>query len=108
MDAVSRSTEKVELFFLAENSVAEAVYYWGNSSNNNIFELMLLLVYLKSRGCFRLHIIWVDSTRQIASRINGFSKGCLTNGIYTSGSILDFVPLNKTAFDGSSTPLKFV
>ena len=31
--------------------------------------------------------------------IYGFSSGCLTDGISSSGSILDFVPLNKTAFE---------
>ena len=37
-------------FFLAENSVDESVYYWVNSSNKEIFELMLHLVYLDLRG----------------------------------------------------------
>ena len=36
--------EGVELFFLTNNSVAETVYYWGNYSNKEIFELMLRLV----------------------------------------------------------------
>ena len=49
--------EGVGIFFLTENSVAEAVYYWGKSSNKDIFELMLRLVYLELRGRFRLHII---------------------------------------------------
>ena len=38
--------EGVELFFLTDNSVTEAVYYWGNSSYKEIFELILRLVYL--------------------------------------------------------------
>ena len=42
----SGSMEEVELFFLTENSVVEAVYYWGKSSNKDIFELMLRLIYL--------------------------------------------------------------
>ena len=36
--------EGVELFFLTNNSMAETVYYWGNSSDKEIFELMLRLV----------------------------------------------------------------
>ena len=36
--------EGVELFFITNNSVAESVYYWGNSSGKDIFELMLQLV----------------------------------------------------------------
>ena len=36
--------EEVGLFFMTDNWVAEAVYYWGKSSNKDIFELMLRLV----------------------------------------------------------------
>ena len=46
--------EGVELFFLTDKSVAESVYYQGNSSYKGIFELMLRLVYLELRGCFIL------------------------------------------------------
>ena len=67
--------EGVELFFMTYNAVAEALYYQGKSSDKDIFELMLQLVYLDRRGCFRLHIIWVASIRQIASGIDGFSRG---------------------------------
>ena len=31
----------LELFFLTNNYVAEAVYYWGNSRKNDIFELII-------------------------------------------------------------------
>ena len=64
-DVESDRMEGVELFFMNENYMEEAVYYQGNSSNKEIFELMLRLVYLYMRGCFRLHIIWVAGTRQI-------------------------------------------
>ena len=60
---------------------------------------MLRLIYLELRVCFRLHIIWVTGTRQIASGIYGFSRGVWTDGIASSGSILDFVILNETAFE---------
>ena len=64
--------EGVEIFFLNDNSVVEAVYYWGNYSNKEIFELILWLVYLELRDCLRLHLIWVAGARQIASGIYGF------------------------------------
>ena len=60
--------EGVELFFLTDNYVAEDVYYRGNSSNKGIFELMLWLVYLDLRGCFRLQ----TGTRQIVVGIYDF------------------------------------
>ena len=72
-EEVDASTMKgVELLFLTENSVAEAVYYCGNSSDKEILELMLRLVYLDLRDCFRLHIIWLARVREIVSGIDGF------------------------------------
>ena len=62
----------MELFFLTEKSVADAVYYQGNSSDKDIFELIIWLVYLYLRVCFRLHIIWVTGKRQIVTGIDGF------------------------------------
>ena len=38
--------EGVELLFLTKKSVVEAVYYQGKSSNKDIFELILWLLYL--------------------------------------------------------------
>ena len=95
------SIEGVELLFLTNNSVEEALYYWVNSSDKGIFKLMLQLVYLDFRGCFRLYIILVARTRLIAPGIDGFYKGCLIDGIASSSSILEFVPLNGTAFERS-------
>ena len=102
------STEGVEIFFLTKNAVAEAVYYWENSSDKDIFELMLLLVYLELRGCFILQIIWVAGTRQIAAGIDDCLRGHLTDGIASSGSILDFVPLNEKVFQRLTTMLPWV
>ena len=67
-----RRIEGAELFFLTDNPVAEAVYYWGNSSGKDIFELILQLFYLELRGCFILHIIWVSENRQIAAETDVF------------------------------------
>ena len=80
--------EGVEILFLTNNSVVEAVYYRGNSSDKYIFELILQLVYLELTGCFSLHIIWVAGRRQIAAVIDGFSRDCLIDRIALSGSIL--------------------
>ena len=42
--------EGVELLFLTDNSVAEALYYRENSNDKDIFELMPLLLYLDLGG----------------------------------------------------------
>ena len=67
---------------------------------------MLRLVYLELRGCFRLQVIWVAGTRQIAAGIDGFSRGYLTDRIALSGSILYFMPLNETYFERSVSLLQ--
>ena len=90
--------EGVELFFMTYNAVAEALYYQGKSSDKDIFELMLQLVYLELMGFFRLHIIGVAGTRKIVAGIYDFSRICLTDRITSSGYILDFVPLNEIYF----------
>ena len=89
----------VELFFLTKRSIEKAMYYWGNFSDKEIFELMLQLVELELRGCFRLHIVWVVGRMQIAAGKDDFSRGCLTDGIALSGSILDLVTFKKTAYE---------
>ena len=67
-----------------------------------------MVFYLELRDCFRLRIIWVSGASQISSGIYGFSRVCLTDGMASSGSILDFVPLNETAFERSSLMLPWV
>ena len=90
--------EGVEIFFLTDKSVTEAVYYRGNSNDKDIFEFMIRLVYLELMGCFRLHTIWLAGRRQITAVIYGFSI-FFTDRISLSGSILDFLTLNETAFE---------
>ena len=100
--------EGVELFFITNNSVAEAVYYRVKSRDKDIFDLMLQLVYLYLSVYFRLHIIWVAGKRKIAAVIYGFSSDCLTDGTALPSSILDFMPLNSTAFERSVSILPWV
>ena len=100
--------EGVELFFLTGNSVAKAMYYWRKYRDKDIFELMLRLVYLDLRRCFRLRIIWVAGTIEIVEGADGFSRGWVIDKIDSYGSILDFVPLYETNFDCSASLLPWV
>ena len=52
--------------------------------------------------------IWVVRTMQISAGIDGFSRGFMTDGIASSGSILDFLLLNETALECSDTLLTWV
>ena len=58
---------------MTDNYVEEYMYYRGKSRDKEIFELVLQLVYLELRVCFRLYIIWVAGTRLILTVIYGFS-----------------------------------
>ena len=90
---------------MEDNSVTGSMYHWVNSSNNDIFELMLRIIYLDLRGCFRLHIIRVAVTVKIVAGIYGCSRGRLKYGVATSGLILYILPLNETEFEYSITLL---
>ena len=100
--------EGVELFFLTNNSMAEAVYYQGNYSDKDIFESMLRLVYLELMRLFKItHNLGSRDKANIGKNIC-FPRGCLTDGIDPPGFILDFGPLNETAFDISVSVLPWV
>ena len=85
---------------MTENGVYEAVYYQGNSINQEIFDLLLRLLYLDLRGCFKWHI-YVSGTRNIASGTDGFSRWYLIESISTTVPNLYFVQLNNTVFENS-------
>ena len=44
MEVEACRMEGMELFFLTDNSVAEAVYYWVNCSDKDVFDLIIWLV----------------------------------------------------------------
>ena len=60
------------------------------------------------RGCLRFQIIWVSGTRQIEAVIDGLPRSFLKDGIASSGSILEFVTFNETAFERSALLLSCV
>ena len=74
LEVEARRMEGLKLFFLTDNYMTYVVYYQVNASDKEIFELVMQLIYLYLRGCFRLHIMWVERTRQIATGIYGFSR----------------------------------
>ena len=102
------SMDGIELLSLTENSVEKAIYYRGNSCNKEIFEMVPRLIYFELRGCFRLHIIWVDGSRRIVAGIDGFYRGFMMDGIDSLGSVLEFVPLKKTTTENLTTMLQWV
>jgi hypothetical protein len=80
-----------ELFLFTDNTVAEAAYYWGTSSNPLLFELVLRLHKLEMQAEFRLHVLHVPGTR-----------------VMTGKDILWFVPLNYNALERAPNLLWWV
>ena len=54
--------EGVEIFIFADNSVAEAAFYKGNSSSRLLFDLVLRLTVLEFTQKMKIHLIHVAGT----------------------------------------------
>ena len=46
-----------------------------------------------------LHVIHIPGTRMIECGIDGLSRGLLNKGVMQGHSLLDFIPLGKTALE---------
>jgi len=76
-----------ELLLCTEKSTSECCYYTGTYSDLKIFALILRMLYSELRGFFKLHLIWVAGTRQIATGIDDFSRGDLTGQVMNGVSL---------------------
>jgi len=62
-------------------------------------EGILRLRQIEMTGLVRLHMVHVPGTRMITQGTDGLSRGDLTEGVMTGQSILEFIPLNKSALE---------
>lgn len=88
-----------EIFLFTDNSTAEAVYYKGNSTSKKLFALVLRLRRLEMVGELVLHVVHVAGTRMIEEGADGGSRGDLNQGVMAGHSVLEYVPLHKTALE---------
>jgi hypothetical protein len=86
-----------EVFLFTDNSTAESVFYKGNSSSEQLFELMLRLRELEMKGGLVLHMIHVAGTRMQEEGADGSSRGDNWTGVMRGKPILDYVPLHLSA-----------
>ena len=100
--------EDSELFLFTDNTVAEAAFYRGTSSNRKLFDLILRLRKLEMSAKFRLHVLHVPGTRMIAQGADGLSRGNLTEGVMTGKDIRWFVPLNRSAIARAPSLIRWV
>jgi hypothetical protein len=90
-----------EVFIFTDNTTAEAVFYKGNSTNRELFELMLRLRTIEMQGGLILHLLHVSGTRMIAEGADGASRGDLGMGAMVGGRVVDYVPLHLGCFERS-------
>jgi hypothetical protein len=91
--------EGSEIFLFTDNSTAESAMYKGTSSSKLLFDLVMRLRKLEMQGSIFLHIIWVAGKRMIAQGTDGLSRGDLGSGVMAGASMLDYVPINKSALE---------
>jgi len=86
-----------EVFVFTDNSVAEAAYHNGTSSNEVLFELVLQLRKLELHAGAKIHVIHCAGTKMIAQGTDGLSWGDLTEGVMEGIAMSAFVPIHMGA-----------
>lgn len=93
--------DDMEAFIFTDNFITESTFYNGTLSSRVLSKLVLRLRMLEMWGSLRLHVIHVAGTRMMEQDTDGLSRGSILEGIMSSGSMLDFVPLAQTATEQS-------
>jgi hypothetical protein len=70
-----------EVFIFTDNSTAEQVYYKGNSSSKELYELNLRLHVLEMKGNLILHMVHCAGTRMQCEGADGSSRGDHSTGV---------------------------
>jgi hypothetical protein len=98
--SIKRGTE---LFIFTDNYVTERAFFRGTSESPDLCALVLRLRLLEMQGHIFLRLIWVAGTRMIAQGADGLSRGDLSNGVMSGGSMLDFIPIDVPALERTPT-----
>ena len=101
--ACANELEGSEIFIFTDNSTAEAAFFKGSSKSRALFELILELRELEMNHKTKIHFIHVAGTRMIAQGSDGLSRGNVSEGVMRGTPMADFIPLNETALERSST-----
>ena len=90
-----------EVFLMTDNSVAEAAFHKGTSSNKCLFELIVRLRILEMKSESRFWIIHVAGTRMMEQGTDGLSRGDLREGVMQGKQMMSFMPLHRSALERS-------
>ena len=92
-----------ELFVFTDNFVTESVFYKGAASSPYLHKLVERLRMLQLYSGLIVHVLWIAGTRMIEQGTDGLSRGDLNSGVMNGRDFLSFLPLNKSAFELSSS-----
>ena len=106
--AFEQKLQDCELFIFTDNSTAESAFWKGSSKSRKLFELVLELKDLEFKNDFILHVIHVSGKRMIEQGTDGLSRGDHSQGVMTGQPMINFVPLNKTAFQWSDALRRWI
>ena len=87
-----------EVFFFTDNATAENIARKGSSTSPTLFKLVTRLYTLGMKYQCDIRFVLVAGTRMIAQGTDGLSRGDLLEGVMQGHSILDYIPLNESAF----------
>ena len=88
-----------EVFLMTDNTVAEAAFYKGTSSNKYLFELVVILRLLEMRAGAKFWLIHVAGTRMIEQGTDGLSRGDLLFSGLIKRDMLHYIPLDKSCLE---------
>ena len=87
------------MFIFTDNSTSESVYYKGNSSSEELYELNLRLRQLEMKGDLILHMLHCAGTRMQDKGADGLSRGDQSTGVMGGRHVLYYVKLHKSAME---------
>lgn len=98
----------VEVFLFTDNSMAEAAFNWGSSSNQKLYNMVKQVKLMEMVFLTRIHIIHVAGKRMIAQSTDGLSQGCLADGVMIGKEMTPFIPLQQHTLERSSMLLPWI
>ncbi len=86
-----------EVFLITDNLSFKGAYYKGHSPTRHLLEIVFHVHKAEQYGGFILHVIHISGKRMKASRVEGLSRGDLTEGMMGGRDPLSFIPFHKGA-----------
>ena len=88
-----------EMILFTDNEVAKRTYFKDSSHSLQLHQMILELRKMEMRGELVVHFIWISGRRMITQGTNGLSRADVSSGVMGGANLLDYLPLNETAFE---------